>query len=290
MSLRLLDAGLDLTVWNRSPEKSLPALAKGARKAASPAALAAETDVVFLCLTDSDAVESVVFGRDGVAEGAGPNGVSPSDVGPNGGARYLVDFSSIRPDRTRAMAARLSRQTGMVWIDAPVSGGVRGAGQGSLAIMAGGEAADIEAMGPLVAPLCARLTHMGPVGAGQTTKLCNQVIVGCNLAAIAEAGNLARRAGVDAAKLPQAFKGGFADSIPLQIFLPRMIAQTLDPPLGHPGTMLKDVTSALDLGAETGSDMPMTTAAAKLYQALLDLGDGEGGDLATLIDQFTPPS
>ncbi len=111
----------------------------------------------------------------------------------------------------------------MGWIDAPVSGGTKGAEEGTLAIMAGDDAADIERVRPYVLAMARRFTHMGPTGAGQTTKLCNQVIVGCAMAVLAEATRLAENAGIDAARLPEALAGGFADSIPLQLFVPRMV-------------------------------------------------------------------
>ena len=139
-----------------------------------------------------------------------------------GSGKLVVDFSSIRPDAARSIAARLKTATGMGWIDAPVSGGTKGAEEGSLAVMAGGDAADIERARPYVLAMARRFTHMGPTGAGQTTKLCNQVIVGCAMAVLAEATRLATNAGIDAVRLPEALAGGFADSIPLQLFVPRM--------------------------------------------------------------------
>ena len=138
-----------------------------------------------MCLTDAAAVEEVVFGPDGLATVAGAG-------------KLVVDFSSIHPDAARAIAARLRVANGMGWIDAPVSGGTMGAEQGTLAVMAGGDAADIERVRPYVLAMARRLTHMGPIGAGQTTKLCNQVIVGCAMAVLAEATRLAANAGIDA--------------------------------------------------------------------------------------------
>ena len=129
------------------------------------------------------------------------------------------------------MAARLKATNGMGWIDAPVSGGTMGAEEGTLAVMAGGDAADIERARPYVLAMARRFTHMGPIGAGQTTKLCNQVIVGCAMAVLAEATRLAVNAGIDAKRLPQALAGGFADSIPLQLFVPRMLQGIHSPPL-----------------------------------------------------------
>src|SRR5690606_4605492 len=126
--------------------------------------------------------------------------------------------------------AELMRRCGAHWIDAPVSGGVPGAEAGTLAIMAGGAEDQFARVAPYVAAMASRFTLMGPVGAGQTTKLCNQVIVGCTMAVLAEAGRLAERAGVDPLRLPEALSGGFADSKPLQFFLPRMVRAEHDPP------------------------------------------------------------
>ncbi len=275
MTLRLVHAGRRVTVWNRSAEKVKPALEAGAREAESPAAVAGNAEVVFLCLTDTAAVEEVVFGANGLA-GAGGN------------ARIVVDFSSIRPDRTREMAERLKQEANMEWVDAPVSGGVKGARDGTLAIMAGGEARAVAQVGTLIEPLCNRFTHMGPVGAGQVTKLCNQAIVSCNLAVLAEAVNLARRAGVDAGKLPEALKGGFADSIPLQLFVPRMVNRIFEPPVGHASTMKKDVDTIRDLARETGSDVPMVDRAEEIFRRLIEAGHGDH-DVATIIELFDEP-
>ena len=141
----------------------------------------------------------------------------------------------------------------MGWIDAPVSGGSKGAEEGTLAVMAGGDAADIERIRPYVLSMARRLTHMGPIGAGQTTKLCNQIIVGCAMTVLAEATRLAVNAGIDAGKLPEALAGGFADSIPLQLFVPRMVQGIHSPPLGHIATMLKDLDTVVDVARNTST-------------------------------------
>jgi 3-hydroxyisobutyrate dehydrogenase len=209
MTRRLVNAGYDVTVWNRSSGKATALVEAGAKLAAHPRDVATTASTIFMCLTDAAAVENVVFGPDGLA-------IAP------GAGKLVVDFSSIHPDAARSIAARLKAANGMGWIDAPVSGGTMGAEEGTLAVMAGGDAADIERVRPYVLAMARRLTHMGPVGAGQTTKLCNQVIVGCAMAVLAEATRLAVNAGIDARRLPEALAGGFADSIPLQLFVPRM--------------------------------------------------------------------
>ncbi len=262
MALRLIDAGHKLAVWNRSRDKLAPLLARGAVAEASPAAAASGAEMVMLCLTDTAAVEEVVFGPEGVAAGIGRG-------------RTVIDFSSIRPEATRRFAERLKRERGAGWIDAPVSGGVPGAERGTLAIMAGGESSDIERARPLVAPLCSRFTHMGPSGAGQTTKLCNQVIVGCNLVVIAEAIKLAQSAGVDATRLPECLKGGFADSLPLQIFGARMASGRYDPPLGASEILLKDLDTACDLARQTVTALPMASLASAFFRLLKARGGGK---------------
>ncbi len=262
MSLRLLAAGYALTVWNRSRDKLAPLTAKGATAADSPAAVARAADIVMMCVTDQHAAEQVLFGRDGVAAGGAAG-------------KLVVDFSSIAPASAREFAARLERECGMGLVDAPVSGGTVGAEQGTLAIMAGGRPEHIERARPVVAHLAQRFTRMGDAGAGQVTKLCNQVIVGCLFPVIAEAVRLAEAAGVDANALPQALKGGFADSLPLQVFGARMAARQFDPPLGAVAIMLKDLENAAQVAKGAHVPLPMAHTAAELYRLLVAQGRGE---------------
>ncbi|THD63232.1 MAG: NAD(P)-dependent oxidoreductase [Bradyrhizobium sp.] len=253
MTRRLINAGYDVTVWNRSAGNAIALVEAGAKLAAQPREVAAAADIIFMCLTDAAAVEEVAFGPDGLATAAGQG-------------KLVVDFSSIHPDAARAIAARLTTANGMGWIDAPVSGGTKGAEEGTLAVMAGGDAADIEKVRPYVLAMARRLTHMGPTGAGQTTKLCNQVIVGCAMAVLAEAARLAVNAGIDANRLPEALAGGFADSIPLQLFVPRMVQGIHSPPAGHIATMLKDLDTVIDVARDTSSPVPMSALAAQLFR------------------------
>ncbi len=274
MAGRLLAAGHAVTVWNRTASKAQPLLERGAAWGESPADVAARSDIVFMCLTDTNAVREAVFGANGVAAGARKGSV-------------LVDFSSIQPEATREMAARLMAETGMDWIDAPVSGGVPGAEAGTLAIMAGGSAESFERVKPVVLDMAARFTLMGPIGAGQTTKLCNQVIVGCTMAVLAEAARLATNAGVDAARLPEALAGGFADSKPLQIFVPRMVNAQHEPPLGHVYTMLKDLDSVCELARTCTSPVPFTAMAAEQFR-LLTVRGGETADALEIFKLSAP--
>ena len=253
MTKRLLGAGYDVAVWNRSPGKVNVLVEAGARAAASPRDVADHASIIFMCLTDASAVEEVVFGTGGLSSVSGDG-------------KLVVDFSSIHPDAARSIATRLKVANGMHWIDAPVSGGTKGAEEATLAIMAGGDAADVERVRPYIMAMARGFTHMGPTGAGQTTKLCNQVIVGCAMAVLAEATRLAVNAGIDAKRLPEALSGGFADSIPLQLFVPRMVQGIHSPPLGHIATMLKDLDTVVDVAHDTSTPVPMAALAAQLFR------------------------
>jgi 3-hydroxyisobutyrate dehydrogenase len=253
MTRRLLAAGHDVTVWNRSAGKADSLVRAGATRSSSPREVATAASIVFMCVTDTHAVEEVVFGSDGLAAASGDG-------------KLVVDFSSIHPDAARVISARLKAANSMRWIDAPVSGGTKGAEEGTLAVMAGGDAADIERVRPYVLAMARRLTHMGPTGAGQTAKLCNQVIVGCAMAVLAEATRLATNAGIDASRLPEALAGGFADSIPLQLFVPRMVQGIHSPPLGHIATILKDLDTVIEVARDTSTPVPMASLAAQLFR------------------------
>jgi 3-hydroxyisobutyrate dehydrogenase len=258
MTLRLLAAGFPVSVWNRSAAKLDPALAQGATAVATPRAAVEAAQIVFLCLTDASAVEEVV-----------------------------VDFSSIHPDKARSIAARLRAANGMGWVDAPVSGGVKGAGEGSLAVMAGGDAAEFERVAPYVLLMARRFTLMGPQGAGQTTKLCNQIIAGCAMTVLAEATRLAVNAGIDASRLPEALAGGFADSIPLQLFVPRMAQGIYDPPIGAIATILKDLDTVVDVAQATGSPVPMAGLSAQLFR-MAQAQRGPGADALEIFKLSEP--
>lgn len=275
MCRRLLAAGYPLTVWNRNPAKCAPLVEAGARQVASPAELCEHADVVMLCLADTAVVREVVFGPAGVAEGA-KNG------------QLLVDFSSLEPTATREMAAELADKAGMAWLDSPVSGGVVGAEAGSLAIMVGGAAADLDRVRPVLLSLGQRVTHMGGIGAGQVTKACNQMIVACNALVIAEVVALAEQAGVDARLIAEALAGGFADSKPLQILAPQMAESRFEPVKWHVRTLLKDLDTAVKFSREQGSATPISGLAAQLMR----LHGAQGflqKDPATLVQMYRAP-
>jgi 3-hydroxyisobutyrate dehydrogenase len=259
MARHLLAAGFRVRAWNRTRGKLERLVEAGAVPAETPAAAAEGADVLCLCLTDSRAVENVLFGSGGVASAA----QTPS---------VAVDFSTIGPTATLALAARLKRACGTAWVDAPVSGGVHGVEQRKLVIMCGGEADDIARLGPLFAAFSQRVTRVGALGAGQTLKLCNQLIVATNLVAISESFALAQASGLDLGAIAGTLAGGFADSIPLQIFGPRMAEGTFVPVLGELSLMLKDLSVASELAREQGLELPMTIAALEVYRRAADRG------------------
>ncbi|WP_019934638.1 NAD(P)-dependent oxidoreductase [Oceanimonas smirnovii] len=272
MTQRLLAAGHDVTVWNRSADKLTEVAAAGANVAARIGELTERVDVVMLCLANTAVVEAVVFGEGGVAE--------------HGRAgQLLVDFSSSDPEATKDYARRLQDACGMSWVDSPVSGGVAGAEAGTLAIMCGGEEADIERIRPVLAPLSQRVTRMGGVGAGQVTKVCNQMIVGCNLMVLAEMMALAKACGVDAEQIPTALAGGFADSKPMQITGPLMAEESDPDPKWHVRTLLKDLDMAVAQSLRAGSATPMSGLAAQLMRQHGSKGFLER-DPATLIKLY----
>jgi 3-hydroxyisobutyrate dehydrogenase len=277
MMRRLLATGQDVVVWNRSAWKLRPLIDLGARQAGSPAELAAGTGATLICVSDTPAVETVVFGERGVAESIAPGGL-------------LIDLSSIRPDATRAMAARLDAERRAAWVDAPVTGGVTGAINGTLIIMAGGAEAAVEQARTYLAPLSQRLTRMGSAGAGQTTKLCNQILGGCTLVALAEMTRFGLDAGIDAARLPECLAGGLADSRLLQLMIPRLLADPPLPPTAHARTILKDLDSACEIAHEKMTALPMTGLSAELFRALAR-HDPEADQTAivTLFDRLASP-
>jgi len=275
MCRRLLAAGYPLAVWNRNPDKCKPLVEAGARQVASPAELCQHADVVMLCLADTAVVREVVFGPAGIVEGARKG-------------QLLVDFSSLEPNATREMAADLAGRTGMGWLDTPVSGGVVGAEAGSLAIMVGGDAQDLERVRPVLLSLGQRVTHMGGVGAGQVTKACNQMIVACNALVIAEVVALAERSGVDASLIAEALAGGFADSRPLQFLAPQMAENRFEPVKWHVRTLLKDLDAAVKFSREQGSSTPITGLAAQLMRLHGSQGFLEK-DPSTLVQMYREP-
>ncbi len=260
MAQRIREAGFDLHVWNRSAQKAAPLVAAGATLAATPAELARQVDVLCLCLTDDRAVEQVVFGECGVA--------SAHQAG-----LVVADHSTIHPQASRRIAERFLA-SGASWVDAPVTGGVVGARNGTLSVFAGGEAADVDRIRPVAMSFAAKVTHLGPAGSGQVAKACNQMISFGTAAVLAEALHLAARQGLDAAKFAQAVEGGFADSTVLRLCGPAMLSGKLS---GSTLTALKDMEIAVDLGREAVAPMPMISLLTSLLRVLVSQGDVTGG-------------
>jgi len=272
MTRRLIDAGYQVAVWGRSPEKTKPLVQHGAIAVQSIADLVQFSDIIMLCVSDTEAVESIVFSDGGVIDFARPGQV-------------LVDFSSIDPQKTRKFANELYKKAKVHWVDAPVSGGVAGATSGRLVVMAGGDEHVINDLRPLLDHLSQRVTYMGPQGSGQTTKLCNQILVGCNVLVMAEVLALAEKAGVESAKIPEALKGGFADSIPLQITGVRMANRDFDEVKWHVQTLLKDLMMAWTLTESIDGHTPMANLAMELMRKYADSGFAEL-DPSTLIQVY----
>jgi 3-hydroxyisobutyrate dehydrogenase-like beta-hydroxyacid dehydrogenase len=272
MVRRLLAAGHQVKVWNRSPDKIAPLLALGATAANTPADAATGVDGVLMCLFDAPASEAVVFGPDGIAQAKG--------------LPWLVDHSSIDPAATRALAARLQQANGADWIDAPVSGGVPGVEAGTLAIMAGGAATHLAQATAAMRAYAGNVTHMGASGAGQATKLCNQTIVATTIAAIAEAIGFAARNGIALEQLAPALAGGWADSKPLQVFAPRMIEAQAQS-IGALSTMIKDIDTVMANAQRSGAPMPVTASVQQMMRVAAAMGLAEA-ELSAVISVVQP--
>jgi 3-hydroxyisobutyrate dehydrogenase len=213
-------------------------------------------------------VEAAVFGESGVASALRP-------------PQLLIDFSTIKVYQCKAFAGRLREMTGAGWIDAPVSGGPPASGNGTLTVMAGGEAADIERARPFFADVAGRFTHMGPSGAGMAAKMLNQLIVGAGHAVMAEAVVLAEAAGIDPARLPECLAGGLADSPLLQRLYPRMVARDFAPQ-GYVRQLLKDLEMVNEFAGALKAPTPMMSEALTLYRMLAHLGHTELDTAAVL--------
>lgn len=258
MARRLAAAGFELTVWNRTRSRAEALRADGVRIADSAAEAVRGVEAAVTMLEHGDAVRDVLFEygvADTLAQGA-----------------LLIDMSSIRPDEARAHAAALAER-GASHLDAPVSGGTVGAQAGTLAIMAGGAAADFERAAPLFATL-GRATHVGPHGAGQLAKLANQMIVGITIGAVAEALLLAERGGADPAKVREALRGGFADSRILEVHGQRMVERDFAKRAAIT-VQLKDLRNALATGAGLGFEAPITELFERLYASAAEHGHGD---------------
>ena len=261
MTHNLLKAGHAVTVWNRGAARMEEFIAAGAKAASSPADLAARCDVILVCVSDTPDVEQVLFGESGVSAGVKKGAL-------------VVDHSTISPQKTVEFAKRLNEQ-GAAYLDAPVSGGSEGAAKGTLSIMIGGEAVDVERAMPILQAYGKTITHVGPQGAGQMVKLVNQILVVVNQLAASEALLFAQAGGLDLGKTIDAVKGGAAGSWMLANRGPQMIVRDF-----RPGFTIdlqqKDLRLVLESADQMGVPLIATSLVFQLYRTLQ--AQGLGGD------------
>jgi 3-hydroxyisobutyrate dehydrogenase-like beta-hydroxyacid dehydrogenase len=260
MALHLHAAGAGLRLWNRTRSVAEGLARPGLTPCDSPAELGRQADVVVLMVADTAAVEQVLFGPGGLAEGLATGSL-------------LIDMGTTAVMATREFARRLAEH-GVDYIDAPVSGGEIGAIDASLTIMAGGSDAAIDRAHPLLSVLGKQITHVGAVGAGQVAKAANQIIVGLNIGAVAEALALVEAAGVDPAKVRRALLGGFAGSRILEVHGQRMIDGRFEPG-ARITTQYKDMRQAVELGEALRQPLPATDLSRGLFEAMIEQGEGD---------------
>lgn len=257
---RLIDTGAELHLFDRRREAMKALAQRGASIHETAADAASSADFVITSLNTADVVEDAVFGTGGIASGGGRD-------------KVLIDMSSIDPARTAAMASGLWEQTAMFWVDAPLSGGAPAALRGELTLMLGGGEAAVAAAMPVLERLAARITHLGPPGAGQTVKLVNQILCALNFLAVAEAVRFAETSGVDATKIPDALAGGRADSRILQEFMAKMARRDFTP-TGRIDNMLKDLETVQASAFARRTALPLTSLATDLHRMLVGSGYG----------------
>jgi len=265
---RLVARGYTVTGFDVAADKVEQAAKHGVVAATSSADLTSKCDIILVCVVSTDAVRDAVFGPGGVVESASAD-------------KLLVDHSTTVVERTKTMADELRERTGMGWVDAPVSGGPPAAEAGTLAIMAGGSDADIQRVEPLMNDLASTFTHLGGVGAGQVTKMVNQILVLNNYCILAEALALAEAAGIDASKIPEALAPGHAGSNLLNAAFPRMIARDFEP-AGYARQILKDLDMVHDIAKSLKVPTPMSSQAATLFRILVSKGHAEKDGIAVL--------
>lgn len=266
MARNLIKAGFRLTVHNRSAGKTAELVREGAADGGSPAGVAAASRIILTCLPDTPDVEKVLFAADGVAAEAQPGTV-------------VIDCSTISAIVTREFAARL-KERGIDMLDSPVSGGPKGAVDGTLSCMIGGEAAVVERCLPVLQAIGKTFVHAGPSGAGQIIKSCNQLVISATLMGVSEAVALCRKMDIDPDKMRSALLGGAARSFVMENHCKRLIDGTLEP--GFRGAlMLKDMKLAQTVGRDEGVFMPVTGLATQMLTALCETGRG-GLDNAAL--------
>ena len=265
MTHNLLTKGYPVTVWNRTPARMDEFVLAGAGAASSPADLAAQCDLILICVSDTPDVEAVILGENGVLAGVKPGSL-------------VVDHSTISPQATKEMAAKL-REKGAAMLDAPVSGGSEGAAKGTLSIMVGGEEADFQRALPVLEAYGKTITHVGPQGAGQMVKLVNQILVVVTELAVCEGLLFAQAGGLDLNKTLDAVKGGAAGSWMLANRGPQMIARDW-----RPGFTIdlqqKDLRLVLEAADQLGLPLVATGMVFQMYRALQAQGLGSEGNHA----------
>lgn len=270
MALNLRKAGYPMWVYARRPELMEPLIKAGATACPSPQSVAEQTDIIFTMVSDTPDVEEVILGEYGIIQGV--------EAG-----NLVIDMSSIAASRTRHIAATLA-VLGVEMLDAPVSGGDKGAIEGTLSIMVGGKAAQFERARPLFDILGKNVVHIGDNGAGQIAKTCNQVLISQTIVAVGEALLLAKAAGVDPANVRRALLGGFASSRILELHGQRMLDHDFEP--GFKSKLhQKDMRIALQTAHEVGIALPCAALATQYLNALIGSGLGELDSAAILIPQ-----
>ena len=259
MCCNLMAAGARLVVSNRSEPPRLEMEEKGAIPVASPTEVASRADTIIIIVADTKAVDSVLNGEEGVF-----TAVSEGSL--------IIDMGTTLLPATKSFA-ETAEAKGCFYVDAPVSGGTIGAEAGNLTIMAGGSEEAFSKALPLLQVMGQRITHVGSVGAGQVAKAANQVIVGLNIGAVAEALALAKAAGVDPGKVCEALKGGFADSRILEVHGQRMVHNSYEPG-GKSTIQRKDMHQAIELAEQLGLELPATSMSRDLYDQLIEAGGG----------------
>jgi 3-hydroxyisobutyrate dehydrogenase len=265
MAKHILNAGYPLTVFNRTGSKCEDLSRAGAGVASTPADLARQSEIIITMVSDSPDVHQVVAGKDGVIEGIQPGSV-------------VIDMSTISP-RVEQELDGLLRAKGCSLLDAPVSGGDVGARNATLAIMVGGEERHLERVRPVLEVMGKKITYCGPSGSGQSTKLCNQVLVSLNLLAVCECLLFARKSGLDPSVVIQAVSEGAAGSWQLSNLGPRIVRRDF-----APGFMidliLKDLRLVFENAASTGTPLPGAALVGQLFNSAQSLGLGKEGTQA----------
>ena len=273
MALNLLRAGWELTVWTRNRQTLSEIVAVGAQRGEDARDVAAHTDLIVTMLPDSEIVENVVAGARGVLEGVRPGSL-------------LIDMSTIDPDVSRRLAA-LAAQRGVRMLDAPVSGGDVGAQHGTLSIMIGGDPDDFDEARPIFEVLGKTIVHVGPHGAGQVVKACNQIVVGITYAAVAEALVLGSKSGVDPGLILDVLTGGLAQNRIMEVRRRNFLEHDFTPgfkiDLHH-----KDLAIALNAGDQENVSLPLTAIVQQMLRILRSHGDGalDHSALLTLVEEW----